>query len=257
MTFVSIIMSIYNESKNIEKVLVSIQQQDYANWELIIVDDASLDDSYSIINRHAENDLRIKPLRNQLNIGLAASLNRALAVTKGELIARMDADDLCLPNRLSRQVTFFIQNPLIHVLGSGAIDVDQHGHILGETYRPELHADLVSRIYKENPFIHPTIMARRKFFEELGGYDEKLRRAQDYDLWLRGYHRFHYHNLQIPLICYRRSSQANYKNAIYSGFVLWRSSLHEGKLISRGWYALRPIGSTMVHKIIDKLLAHH
>jgi len=246
---VSIIMSVHNESENIENALLSIQGQDFRDWELIIVDDASLDDSFAKISMFSEKDNRIKPLRNSRNIGLAASLNRALARTEGALIARMDGDDLCCPSRLSLQVSFLHENPRIDVLGGGAIDVNDSGQIVGETYGRELHEELVANIYKENPFIHPTIMARRRFFAESGGYDERLRRAQDYDLWLRGYLKYHYHNLQTPLIYYRRRKTPNFRNAAYSGYVLWRSALREGKILSRGWFALRPLGATLIGRL--------
>lgn len=239
----SIIMAVHNESEHLEKALLSLQRQDFSDWELIIVDDASLDDSYAIIQKFSEEDARIKPMRNSRNLGLAASLNRALAVAEGALIARMDGDDQCFSSRLKLQVLFLQQNQKVDVLGAGAIDVTDSGQILGETYRHELHEDLVALIYRENPFIHPTIMARRKFFVELGGYDESLRRAQDYDLWLRGYQTYRFHNLQTPVLYYRRRQQPKIRDAVYAGYVLWRSAIRERKVLRNGWYAFRPFGA--------------
>lgn len=244
---VSIIMAVHNESGHLENALLSIQQQDFQDWELIIVDDASSDDSYAIINKFSEEDPRIKPMRNLRNLGLAASLNRALAGSEGALIARMDGDDQCFLNRLSLQVSFLQKNQAVDVLGAGAINVTDSGRILGEIYRRELHDDLVVAIYRENPFIHPTIIARRKFFVELGGYDESLRRAQDYDLWLRGYQKYRFHNLQTPLLYYRMRQRPKIRDAVYSGYVLWHSAMREKKVLRNGWYAFRPFAAATLY----------
>lgn len=249
MRTVSIIMAVHNESRHLEKALLSIQQQDFQDWELIIVDDASVDDSYAIINKFSAEDTRIKPMRNSRNLGLAASLNRAFAGSEGALIARMDGDDQCFSSRLRLQVSFMQQNQEVDVLGAGAINVTDAGQILGEIYRRELHEDLVTVIYRENPFIHPTIMARRNFFVELGGYDERLRRAQDYDLWLRGYKKYRFHNLQTPLLYYRRSQRPKIRDAVYSGYVLWRSAQREKKVLRNGWYAFRPFAAAAFSRI--------
>ena len=104
--------------------------------------------------------IRVEPkiIKNSHCLGLAAALNKALPSAKGQFIARMDGDDVCLPNRFSQQVVFLNEHPEIGVLGGGAIEIDTVGHIIGEIYSREKHEDLIAHIYEENPFIHPSVM---------------------------------------------------------------------------------------------------
>jgi glycosyltransferase involved in cell wall biosynthesis len=189
----------------------------------------------------ARLDPRVRVVRNERNLGLASSLNKALEFCGGELIGRMDGDDRSLPDRLDQQVTFLFGHPEVDVLGGGAIEVSDDGRILGETHRRETHDELVSYIYRENPFIHPTVMARRRFWVAMGGYAPQARLGEeDYDLWLRGHSVFRYHNLQQPLIYYRRRPPS-FTRALCAARVLWRSARREARLMTHGWYALRPL----------------
>ena len=241
MTLVSVIMGVYNQGDAVGRAIASIQQQSYPLWELVIVDDGSTDHTGEVLHRLSAQDPRLKVLANPRNLGLAASLNRALSRAAGELIARMDADDVSMPQRLSRQVAFLADHPEVDVLGAGAIEVDRKGRVLGEIKQREHHADLAANIYRENPFIHPTVMARARFFAELGGYNEKSRRAEDYDLWLRGYRCFRYHNLPTPLIYYRRNRRLHLRDAADAAVALWSAAARERKWVNRGWYGLRPL----------------
>lgn len=243
---VTVIMAVYNGALTLERAVDSIQKQSYRDWDLLIVDDGSTDETPTLLQELAESDSRINVIRNPQNRGLAASLNIALQMSRGALIARMDADDISFPYRLEHQVAFLALHPRIAVLGGGAIEVDDAGHELGSVLRPESHEELAARMYTENPFIHPTIIARREFYETLGGYAEDIGQAEDYDLWLRGYRQFRYHNLQEPLIYYRRSSRSNMKRAKYSARALLRAACREGRLLTHGWYALRPIIVTLL-----------
>jgi glycosyltransferase involved in cell wall biosynthesis len=241
MTLVSIIMSVFNQGAEVGAAIESIRRQTWPHWELWVADDASTDHTGEVLHAFTERDARIRIIRNPRNLGLAASLNRALARSRGQLIARMDADDISLPERLRQQVAFLEVSPAVDVLGGGAVEMDGNGRILMATYRYERHAELVEHMFRKNPFIHPTVMARREFYEVMGGYDERLRRAQDYDLWLRGYRSFRYHNLQIPLIYYRRRLEPRFRDHVASALVLWRAAVREGRRISHGWYALRQL----------------
>jgi glycosyltransferase involved in cell wall biosynthesis len=197
----------------------------------------------------AANDERICPIYNETNLGLAASLNKALVQAKGKWIARMDADDISLPDRIEMQLDYLKDDPNTDVLGAGAIEVNEQGVVLATVFRPERHDELVAAIYKRNPFIHPTIIAGKRFFNELGGYNPSLRRAQDYDLWLRGHHRFHYHNLQMPLLIYLRRSDFRFSDTIASARVLWSSADREHRWMTHGWYAARPLLAALAQKL--------
>lgn len=238
---VSIIMAAYNEEANVLSSIRSVQSQTHQMWELIVLDDASTDGTTNCLQLAADSDSRIIFLRNNKNIGLAASLNKALRLCQYPLVARLDADDRCLPERLAIQTEFMNRHSDVDVLGAGSIDIDSAGAVLNETIQRETHEEMVRYIYKECPLIHPTVMVRKHVFDELNGYDESLQRCQDYDLWLRGYKRFRFHNLQIPLICYRRRTGVSWRDAKYSATVIMKALFREGKMPFHLWFVMRPL----------------
>lgn len=206
MPAVSVLMPVYNSEAHIARAIDSIREQTWRDWEMIIVDDGCTDGTASVLEAAAAVDHRIQVIRNDENRGLAASLNLAFERASGEFIARMDGDDVSLEKRLETQVRFLREHPQIDVLGTAAWDLDSDGRRIGISSRRQTHDEIVSYMYRETPFIHPSVMLRRRFLETLGGYDESFRRAQDTDLWLRGYRRFRFHNLTEPLLEYRRPS---------------------------------------------------
>ena len=126
---ISVIMAAFNEEANIQNAILSIQDQTFKEWELVIVDDGSDDGTLNLINDAVSLDSRITCLSNDKNIGLAMSLNKAISFSNSEYIARMDADDYSLPDRLETQLNFMQGNPDISVLGTGGIYCDQSSNI--------------------------------------------------------------------------------------------------------------------------------
>jgi glycosyltransferase involved in cell wall biosynthesis len=250
-------MSVYNGQSQVISAIESIQSQTFGEWEMIVVDDGSSDNTYDLLEEAAKNDFRIKVLSNNHNLGLAASLNKALGFCRFKFIARMDSDDRNHPERFSKQVSFLEQHLDIDVLGASAIEVDSEGRIIGITPRRETHEELVFHIYKVNPFIHSSVMARREFFDVLRGYDESLLRGQDYDLWLRGYHQFRYHNLQEPLIYYRRNTTPNWRDAIYTSRVIMKAIKRDRKPVTYRWYAIRPLLAMLRATIQSHISKNH
>ena len=243
---VSVIMGVYNGGDCLDDAIASIVGQRYESWELIVVDDGSTDSSLAVARSWSGRDPKVRVVENPINLGLAGSLNSAFTIARGEFVARMDADDVSLPARLERQVSFLDANPSVTVLGTGAAFVDAVGNPLGTGCLFQEHDDIAANIYRTSPFIHPSVMMRRGFLESLGGYDVRLRRAQDADLWLRGYRRFRYHNLPDPLVrCRIRPKGGVDARSMLSGsFVLARSAYRERRLISGGAYACRFLLST-------------
>lgn len=233
-------MSAFNAEDTIGASLDSILRQDFTDWELVIVDDGSTDSTRTFLEAAARADTRVHLVVHAENKGLPASLNDAIRVARGALIARMDADDRSLPHRLRMQAEFLDAHPEVAILGAAALEIDEDGRELGEIRRPELHDDLVRRIYQENPFIHPSVMARREVFTRLGGYSQQLRRGQDYDLWLRAYKTFRLHNLQSPLIWYQRRRRARWRDAWYSSKVVYLALRRERRLWRGAWLVSRP-----------------
>ena len=239
---VSVLMSVYNGELHLREAIESIFSQTFGNFEFVIINDGSTDTSQELIDSFSDSRLVVI---KQENMGVTKSLNKGLKIARGEYIARQDADDISLSDRLEKQVAYMDAHSEIAVLGGAAIAISNSGQVCGCMQRPESHEELVSRIYKENPFIHPTVMYRREFIEALGGYAEDFLRAQDYDLWLRGYRFWQFHNLQEPLIRYRLS-RIRMRNAFYSSRAILRAIRRDGVLISHGWYVLRPILATLL-----------
>lgn len=182
---VSVVMSVYNGEAYLKQAVDSILEQSFRNLEFIVVDDASQDHSVQILNDIAVHDNRLLVLRNEVNLGLTRSLNRGLAAARGQYFARMDADDLSLPERLASQVEFLDRYPEIGIVGSGARLIEENGNIIKEIIPPTGNEEIQAELLIKNHFGHPEIMARTSVLREIGGYDENLRYAQDYELWSR------------------------------------------------------------------------
>ena len=245
---VTVLMAVYNEAGDLERAVRSVRGQTHEDWELLVVDDGSTDGTPLLLERLCAEERRLRVVHNEVNRGLPAALNRGWRQARSELIARLDADDVCLPTRLAAQLRYLNDHPEVAVLGTGAELVDERG-ALGETFRPEQHEVLVARIYRENPFIHPTVMMRRSFLEATGGYDERLRRAQDYDLWLRGYRSFRYHNLAQALVRHRVSRRPRPSAVVYGTYMLVRAAHREGRLSTHGWYGLRFLAAGLLGSV--------
>jgi glycosyltransferase involved in cell wall biosynthesis len=212
MTKISVIMPVFNADDTIALSIESIINQSISCWEFIIVDDCSTDNTFCIVDEYGKRDKRIKILRNSVNLGLAKSLNIAIAGSKGEYIARMDADDISLSERFEEQVAILDRNIRIMVVGTAAYFVKQGLREEAPVVMPKDHADLLSSIFKRSPFIHPSVMMRREFLSLTNGYRDKYRRAQDYDLWLRGRFIGEYFNIQKPLIYYNSVNGRKFKS---------------------------------------------
>jgi glycosyltransferase involved in cell wall biosynthesis len=183
---VSVVMAVYNGEKYLTEAIESIQKQTCQDFEFIMIDDASTDRSGEIIEKFQRSDKRIRAIRNEKNSGLGVSLNRGVSITKGQFIARMDADDISQPDRFERQLTYLKQNPGILVLGGSCIMIDEQGKEKGTTIFPN-DPDLMRwNMLLGNGMIivHGTAMFRREFFERFGNYG-KFRAAQDFELWTR------------------------------------------------------------------------
>jgi glycosyltransferase involved in cell wall biosynthesis len=263
---ITVVMSVYNGEATIVSAIDSICRQTYSDWDLVIIDDGSTDGTADLLEAVVSCDPRIRLIRNSKNLGLAAALNIGWRQAKGELIARMDADDISLPNRFEKQVAFLANHPEVDVLGTAQESVDANGEVLGYGYRPELHEELASKMYRINPMIHPSVVMRRSFLEALEGYDESkwLLRAEDADLWLRGYKKFRFHNLQEPLLQYRISHKPSTQTIAGIAYAQLRAAYREGLLLSKGWYALRAIVAGVLirmniyqrHYFSDRAMSH-
>ncbi len=181
---VSVVMSVYNGAKFLDKAINSILAQTYTDFEFLIVNDGSTDNSLNIINRAKKNDSRIKII-DQENEGLVTSLNKAISKASGKYIARMDADDISMPTRLEKQVKFLDSMSKVDILGTGFIFFNSNGSELGRQGVLVNDADIKRELCLRNPYGHGSVMMRREIFNQLGGYSNDVGPVEDYDLWLR------------------------------------------------------------------------
>lgn len=193
---VSVLMSVWNGASTLRASVESILGQTFAEFEFVIVDDGSGDETPDILSDLAAGDARVRLLCNRENLGLTPSLNRGLEVASGEYIARHDADDYSLPRRLAEQVAFLDRNPEVGVLGTEIDVIGEDGSIVGVSGVPETHGEIVWRFATCRPSLaHPSVMIRRETIAAIGGYDPDFSVTQDYDLWSRLMGRTRFANL--------------------------------------------------------------
>lgn len=193
---ISVILPCYNAESTISEAIQSILTQTFSDFELIVIDDGSRDHSANIVESF--NDTRILFIKNEKNLGLIRTLNKGIDLASGEYIARMDADDIALPERFAKQVCFLDTHPEVALLGTGYECFPKTKTII------PIEKPTLLDMLKACPFGHPTVMFRRKKFLEAGlRYDLNYPHAEDYELWSRAIRVFTCCNLQEPLLKYR------------------------------------------------------
>lgn len=198
---ISVIMSVHNGGEYLKEAIQSVLNQTCADFEFIIINDGSTDNSLSIINSF--QDQRIKLISRE-NKGLVQSLNEGMKLATGEFIARMDADDISLPERFSRQVEFLKKNPDIYLCGTWAKTIDANDKITGEyTYPPLTHDKIKKYLLLHNSFIHPSVMFKKEVINKVGVYNKKYKHIEDYEFWTRVLKNFKTANLPEFLLKYR------------------------------------------------------
>lgn len=229
---VTVLMSVFNDAPFLRTAVDSILGQSFRDFEFLIVDDGSRDESRAILESYS--DPRIRLLPNAENIGLTRSLNRGLSEARGELVARMDGNDISFPERLARQVEFFDRHRDVAAAGVQVQIVDVQGKRLRRAEVPRPTTDLGVMFWQmfTSPLVHPGSMFRREVvWGELGGYNETFRTGQDAELWLRVARRHRVTNLSDQLLALRfdrRSISGNPSGAVRSGHrERWLPLFHE------------------------------
>jgi len=183
----------------IDAAVESIRGQTLHELELIVIDDGSQDGTARIVEAHVADDPRVI-LAASRERGLVAALNEGCALATSDLIARMDADDVAVPQRLAKQVAMLDREPGTVLLGTAVTQMDESGRPIASVSYPE---DPSGELLRRNCFAHPTVVFRRVAFQRVGGYREQFPHAEDYDLWLRLAEVGHVRNLAEPLLRYR------------------------------------------------------
>ncbi|MEM3362588.1 MAG: glycosyltransferase [Candidatus Aenigmatarchaeota archaeon] len=208
---VSVIMPVYNASEFLDNAITSIIKQTYQNFEFIIIDDASVDNSWQIIQKYKKlypDKIKAFHLKRNLNRGGDACFNIGLKYARGKYIARMDADDIAHPQRLEKQVKFLEKNSHVFLVGASAYVIDQQGKKIGEKIMPIHHEDIFSEYVIFHPIIHSTIMFRNHIIKRVNFYRQYFSSNNDYytlfELINKGYR---FENLPDKLVYYRIHSR--------------------------------------------------
>lgn len=234
----SVLMAVFNCEDYLPAAISSILGQTYGGFEFIIVDDGSTDRSSDILSRYAKNDGRIVILRNDRNIGLAASLNRGLKAASGRYIARMDADDISDKRRLEIQIGFLRKHDNVDILGAYVHSADQAGRVTGTWHYPSDDVAIKWQMAFSNPIAHPSAVFKKQAVLSAGGYDESFVNGQDYDLWTRMAAACRFAAIKKPLVKWRSHPGSNTaknvsnKAAAYRTIVGRQAGIRLGRRVS-------------------------
>ena len=181
---ISLIMSVYNGEDYLREAVESVLNQTFTDWELIVINDCSTDSTADILADFAARDARVKVYPNEVNLRLPSSLNRALTIAQGKYVARMDADDICLPDRLQKQYAYMEANPDV-ALASCRFMTWKKGVIASGGCGGRNDADAIKALLLvTNPILHPGIIAKAEVIKSLG-YDKNFTCTEDMELWTR------------------------------------------------------------------------
>lgn len=199
-TRITVLISIYNSSDTLDRCFQSIFNQTYKDISIICIDDASTDNSNELLHKWQRKIGKTIIIKNSINIGLTKSLNKGLKLVNTKYVARIDADDWWDTIKLEKQIHFLNQNPEHKIIGSNYINVYNSNNKKIVLY--EKDSQIRRTIIKKNPFAHSCVIFENNLVKKVGGYDNKVRFGQDYDLWLRCLPHTKFHNIQ-EFLCFR------------------------------------------------------
>lgn len=202
---ISIVMSNWNGEIYLRSSIESMLRQTFRDFEYIILDDGSTDNSRNIITQYAKTDSRITPIFFETNRGLTHALNHGIGLARGKYIVRMDSDDISLPDRLEKQIEYMEKPEHAHVgvCGSFCEVIDKQGERVGLKKFPVTDEQIRKAIWYRNPLQHSTTIIRKTCFDTVGLYNPRFMQTEDFELWMRIGSKFHFHNLPEVLLQYR------------------------------------------------------
>jgi len=229
--FLTIFSPNYNNCKFLSETIESIINQTYSNFEYLIIDDGSTDDSWEMIQKYAKKDKRIKILRNEKNLGIVKTRNKGFKKRsqKSKYYAIIDSDDVSSLNRIKIQISFLEKNQDYGLVGSNAILIDENSNIIGYRRYPLNDNEIRKKITNFNPFAQSSVMIRTAVMDQVGYYDENWNVCQDYDYWLRIGLNWKLANINQPLIKYRISKTqvkfTNLKETIRNTYLIQKKAI--------------------------------
>jgi glycosyltransferase involved in cell wall biosynthesis len=259
---ISVLISVYDKESRqfFIECLDSLVNQSVKADEVVIVEDGILSESLLEVIEKYRNILNIVSCKLYENVGLAKALNSGLNICSGELIIRMDADDICYSDRIMKQSNFMTSNPDVDVLGTQAVEINFNG-VQGRLRKvPVLHADIIESIWA-NPFLHPSVAFRKSKIVGLGGYNELCIRRQDYELWFRcAKNKLFFSNLNEPLIYYRFDKDSHTKQSIKLAFnqgaIGYRGCRSLGMPLWKGLVCFMPFFRSLLPLFLQHVFYH-
>lgn len=234
-------MPVHNCEKYVVEAIESVLNQTYGNFEFIIIDDGSNDNTSQIIKEYKKKDGRIRILRNEQNIGVVKSLNIGLRESIGEYIARIDADDIWLPEKLEKQITYLEKNNDLGMLATSKLNINADGTIREKDKYPETHSykNIRNNILKRNIFCHSSVIFRKDVFKKVGYYDETFINSEDYEYWMRIIAATKVEMLEETLVYYRISTDAiSYRRLKQQRYYAIKAKLRGIKILDKSWFNL-------------------
>lgn len=198
---VSVVIPVWNGERYLRESIESVLDQNLENFEVVVIDDGSTDRTSAILEEYANNAM-IR-VHRQTNQGLVAALNAGLGIAQAKYVARLDADDICMPGRLAAQLRFLECHPEVLAVGGAIEMIDEHGHSKGRRGYPVGQVAATSGMLKGCTLAHPAVMMRKEAVQAVGGYRTVFKHAEDYDLWLRLIEHGPVDNLAEVMIKYR------------------------------------------------------
>lgn len=221
---VTIGIPVYNSEKFLHQAISSVLNQTYPYFELIITDDGSTDGSVSIVESF--NDPRIILLKDNQNKGISYRLNQQIQLANGVYFARMDADDIMLPNRIEEQVRFMMEHPQTDIVGTTVGVIDDNNEILG--YRKASHKKTQAEALQGAVFVHPSVLGRTSWFKQ-HLYKEEFIGMEDYELWIRTIEKSSFAYIDDILLFYRDPLKFKLKTYLFRQKQLRNFFRNEGK----------------------------
>jgi glycosyltransferase involved in cell wall biosynthesis len=253
---ISIGIPFFNSENYLALAIKSVLNQSYKNWELILMNDGSSDNSLQIAKNYAQKDRRISLFNDGTNLGLPTRLNQLSKLAQGKYYARMDADDIMHPNRLENQCAYLEKHQEIDLVGSELIAINGNNEIIGarkskvKKHNKYTLNDLLSYGY----CVHPTIMGKTSWFKA-NKYDEVLTRTEDLDLWIRSIEQSNFAKMQCIGLYYREESTLSLKKYIIS--TKQTLKLYKKNKVILGRYNVFKFSIKKITKLIIYLISNY
>lgn len=251
---ISVIMGIYNCADTLPRAIDSIITQTYNDWELIMCDDASTDDTYTVAQSYRDRfPEKIILLKNEKNSRLSYTLNHCLKYASGKYVARMDGDDISKPQRFEKQIEYLKKHPEVDLVGTAMQRFNDDGS--ADILWPKEHPDKYI-LRKGVTFQHATIMTYKYVYDKLGGYtvSERTKRSQDYDLWFRFYSEgFKGDNILEPLYLVKEDMDAIKRRTFNNRLNIFKTTCYGFNLLGfPKWWLVQPAFDMVIKSLIPR-----